>query len=362
MTHHPAAGRPLTRDEAQHRADRIRACRDELAAAEADGALALTPEQRHALGAYHDALLASLSTQYDVDRTAEARQLSLGMRIVSFLGAVALTAAAVLFFQRIWGTLSTAIQVAIVWTAPLGALAAAAWAARREKTLYFTSLLALVAFGCFVLDIAVLGTIFNARPSPLPWLAEGIFALAIAYEWGLQVMLAAGVGCTIASVLVAVAVWTGHPWDAGFARPEVALIPALLTFAAAHHTGNVRRHGFSRVLRLAGALVFFVALLALTEAGSFSYLPFGPRAVQHTYQVVAFVVAIAGMWAGVTRRWNETLNASAAFFALLLVLRFVDWWWEWMPRYLFFLIVGGTAIGFLVALRRVRATVSGAHA
>jgi len=39
---------------------------------------------------------------------------------------------------------------------------------------------------------------------------------------------------------------------------------------------------------------------------------------------------------------------------VLLLLRFVDWWWDVMPKYLFFLIVGLTAIAMMVVLRRLR--------
>jgi hypothetical protein len=36
-------------------------------------------------------------------------------------------------------------------------------------------------------------------------------------------------------------------------------------------------------------------------------------------------------------------------------MKFVDWWWDWMPKYLFFLIVGLTALALLWAFRRLRA-------
>ena len=58
--------------------------------------------------------------------------------------------------------------------------------------------------------------------------------------------------------------------------------------------------------------------------------------------------------AGIRRRWTETVNLGAGFFGLLLLLRYVDWWWDLMPKYLFFLIVGGTAIALMLVLRRFR--------
>jgi len=58
---------------------------------------------------------------------------------------------------------------------------------------------------------------------------------------------------------------------------------------------------------------------------------------------------------GVRREWRETVNTGVTFFVLFLYARFFDWWWDVMPRYLFFLVVGLTAVLILVALRRARA-------
>src|SRR5216683_3115227 len=56
-----------------------------------------------------------------------------------------------------------------------------------------------------------------------------------------------------------------------------------------------------------------------------------------------------------TRRHREVLNLGAAFFAIFLITRFVAWWWEWMPKYLFFFLVGAIALGLLTAFRQLRA-------
>lgn len=108
----------LSRAEAQARADRIRAWREELSAAERDGALTLTPDQRASVVAYHDRLLADLSRACDVDRSEAQHRLSLGMRIVSLLAAAALTGAAVLFFLDIWGALERAAPSTVTSFSP----------------------------------------------------------------------------------------------------------------------------------------------------------------------------------------------------------------------------------------------------
>ena len=80
------SGPPTNRDQAQHRVDRIRAFQEELAHLEQEQILALTGEQRNRLTHHHDDTLGQLSKQFDVDTSATQKQMSLGMRVVSFLG------------------------------------------------------------------------------------------------------------------------------------------------------------------------------------------------------------------------------------------------------------------------------------
>jgi len=94
---------------AQRRADRIAAFREELEELEREGVLVLPPEERARVAAHHEELLRALASRFDVDLGERARQLSWGMRIASFLGAVALAASAFFFLYRIWGLLATPV-------------------------------------------------------------------------------------------------------------------------------------------------------------------------------------------------------------------------------------------------------------
>jgi hypothetical protein len=42
------------------------------------------------------------------------------------------------------------------------------------------------------------------------------------------------------------------------------------------------------------------------------------------------------------------------FFTIFLFMRLYHWWWDWMPRYLFFATIGALGIALVLALRRVR--------
>lgn len=86
-----------TRTEAQQRADEIRVFRVEMDRLEREGVIRLGDDQRQAIGRRHEALLAGYAREFDIDRDAKAKQLSLGMRIV--LGAVALAASVFLLFR-----------------------------------------------------------------------------------------------------------------------------------------------------------------------------------------------------------------------------------------------------------------------
>lgn len=344
----------ITREEAQARVNRIDAFRAELEEVERQGAISLTDEQRAHLHAYHQTLLAGLAERFEVDRSRAESQLSLGLRVVSLLGAAACPAAAVLFFQRFWGLLSTPVQVAVVWIAPLAALAGAVATARVERTLYFTALLSILAFGCFVMNVYVLGTVLNARPSPRAFLVWSAFAFALAYVWDLRLLLAAGAICAISFFSTSLVNWYGLPLDVVFERPESVLLPAALVAVFAQAEMNRTRYGFSQALRLTGLVPLCLAVLILSEAGRQSQIPLPTRTVEHLYQLAGFALAAGMLVAGIRRRWTETVNLGAAFFGVLLFLRYVDWWWDVMPKYVFFLIVGLTAIALMVVLQRLR--------
>jgi uncharacterized membrane protein len=104
-----------------------------------------------------------------------------------------------------------------------------------------------------------------------------------------------------------------------------------------------------------GLIVLLLAVIVLGEAGGMSFLPLSNQSVRAFYQVVGAVLAALAIWIGMRKGWRETLNIGAIAMAVLLFLRYIDWWWNWMPTYLFFLIVAVTAIASLVILRRLRA-------
>ncbi|WP_376696431.1 DUF2157 domain-containing protein [Wenzhouxiangella sp. EGI_FJ10305] len=347
------ADRITDRASAQARIDRIRAFRDELAALDGEGVAALDPAARSHIDAHHDALVADLRERFDVDIDGSQKQLSLGMRIASLIGALALSAAVFFFFYRIWGLLNTPIQVILLIAAPIAATFLAGFAHRRERSGYFTSLAALVAVACFVLDLSVLGQTFNLVPSRNAFLAWALFAMILAYSWGLKLVLTAGLVSLIAYLSATVGAWGGLYWLSFGERPETLLIAGLLITLPGWFK-NLPRPEFSNVYRVFGFLVAFISVLVLSHWGRGSYLPFSPSLVEAGYQLTGFLGSAALIAVGIRRGEGKLFNLGATFFLLFLYTKIFDWWWDWMPKWLFFLVVGLVAVGFLFVLGRLR--------
>jgi len=344
-----------TRSDAQRRADEVRVFQSELGRLETEGIVRLDDEQRRAVAGYHDELLLRLAREFDIDRDVQAKQLSLGMRIASFLGAVALAASVFFLFYQFWGWFPTWAQVAILLAAAVGSLVATFLIQRRDPTGYFTKLAAMVAFACFVLDISMLGQIFNMTPSDkalLPWAA---LAFLLAYTCDLRLLLAAAILCLIGFVAARTGTFCGLYWLYFGERPENFLPAAVLVFSVPQVVDHRRFAGFAATYRVFGLLALLLPVLALAHWGNGSYLALEPSFIEGAYQVLGLVLSGAAIAYGVRRHWPEVVNTGVTFFVIFLYTKFYDWWWDWMPKYLFFLVVGMTAVLLLVVFRRLRA-------
>jgi uncharacterized membrane protein len=345
-----------SRTDAQQRADDIRIFQRELDRLESEHVVSLSGEQKQALADHHERLLSQYTQDYDIDRDAQAKQLSLGMRIASFLGALALAASVFFLFYQFWGRLSTPWQVATLLFSALATFVATLWIQGRDETGYFAKLGAMVAFACFVLNISMLGQIFNITPSDkalIPWAA---LAFLLAYTCDLRLLLAAGILCMIAYVSARTGTWGGLYWLDFGRRPENFFPAAVLMFLLPQFVNHARFAGFAVVYRVFGLITLFLPALVLANWGQISYLMVDAGVVEGMYQLFGFVGCALAIWLGARRHWPEVVNTGLIFFVIFLYTKFFDWWWEIMPKYLFFLVLGLTAILFILVLRRLRTT------
>jgi len=347
-----------SRSEAQRRTDEIRAFQRELEDLQRRSILILSDEQRDAIEQYHGGLLAEYERAFDVDRDVKAQQLSIGMRIASLIGALALAASIFFLFYQFWGLFPASTQVAILITSALGTFAATMWIRRKDGSGYFTKLAAMVAFACFVLNVVMLGQIFNITPSDkalLPWAG---LALLLAYTADSRLLLVSGLICVIAFIGSRTGTMAGMYWLYFGERPENFFPAALMLFFVPQWTRHERFAGFAAAYRILALLTLFLPMLVLANWGHLSYLAFDPAHIKNSYQVLGFVMSALVTWLGVRRGWNHVVNTGVVFFLIFLYTKFFDWWWESMPKYLFFLVIGMTAVLFLLVFRRLRARVA----
>ncbi|WP_342243974.1 DUF2157 domain-containing protein [Pseudomonas sp. OTU5201] len=350
---------PFSRDQAQHRADDIQAFYREVERLHEEQTLLLSPEQIERLGEHHRQLLADYRNAFDIDSDAQARRLSLGMRIASLLGALALAASLLFFFYQFWGLFPETAQVGILTGFSLGSLLLTLLLRQRAPSGYFTKLAAILAFACFVLNVVMLGQIFNITPSDkalLPWAA---YALLLAYACEVRVLLGAGLACIMAFVATRLASWSGLYWLDCTERPEHLLPAGLLIFLVPQFISQARYSGFAAIFRVLGLFGLFVPVLVLSTWADGSYLPWSRDLVEVIYQLLGFGGAALAIWLGNRRDWPEVVHTSLLFFVLFLYIKLFDWWWEVMPKYLFFLVLGLVAVLILLVLGRLRRTHKG---
>ena len=76
--------------------------------------------------------------------------------------------------------------------------------------------------------------------------------------------------------------------------------------------------------------------------------------LEGAYQLAGFAGSAIVIWLGARRHWPEVVNTGVTLFVIFLYTKFFDWWGESMPKYLFFMVLGLTAVLLLVVFRRIR--------
>ncbi len=281
--------------------------------------------------------------------------MALGMRVASLLAAVTLSAGIVLFFYRIWGLLGTPAQIALLCAMPLALLAGVEIATRREPTRYIASVVAVLAAASFALDLSGVGSIFNMTPSPTILVVWGAFTLAVAYAYGFRLLLAGGLAAVMGYVVATVASAAGVDWTVAITRPEPLLVLGPCAIALSFRRFVTGPEDFDTTWRIVGTIALLLPLVFLStwpEVFSYRLLPIG--ALHAVYDPAGFLLPAAAIWLGIRRGWTDVVNTSAAFLVLFTYAKFFDWWWTLLPRYLFFLVLGGLAVGTMVVLARLR--------
>ncbi|MBL4630363.1 MAG: DUF2157 domain-containing protein [Paraglaciecola sp.] len=344
----------LSQVEAQHRVEQIHAFQQEIVALENDGILAIAPEQANKVQDYHSQLLLKLSATYDVDISIQSKQLTLGMKIASLFGALAMAVSIFFLFYQFWGYFSTSVQVGVLILAPVSLFLLSLHLAQQEKNAYFSKIAALVSLSCFVLNLSMLGKIFNITPSPNAFAVWATFALLLAYACNARLLLFFGVVSLSSFIAMKVGTWSGIYWISFGERPESFFVPSLIIFMLPQLLSHKRFTGFDVIYRVMAMIMLFLPILILSNFGGISYLDWSSEVIEGLYQFIGFALAASAIFLGVKRHWSEVVSTGNVFFVLFLYTKFFDWWWDWMPKYIFFFLLGLSALLALMVFKRIR--------
>lgn len=339
---------------AQQRADQIQAFCEEIKLLEQEKVLQLDAEQHQSVSHYHEGLLKSLTNKFDIDTSSRQKQLSTGMKIASFIGALALAASVFFLFYQFWGYFSTPAQVSILIAAPLLSLFVTYLVSQKETTGYFAKLLSMVTFACFVLNLVMLGQIFNITPSDKALLAWAAFGFLLAYAFDVRLLLAMGILCLAGFIAARVGSWSGMYWLSVGERPENFFLPALMIFTVPLWLKQLNYSGFMPIYRVFGCLLFLLPVLSLSNWGGGSYLNWDNSVIEGSYQLLGFIVSAGLIALGIRKHWSDVINTGNVFFVLFLYTKLFDWWWEIMPKYLFFLVIALSSLLLLFVYKRFR--------
>jgi uncharacterized membrane protein len=117
-----------------------------------------------------------------------------------------------------------------------------------------------------------------------------------------------------------------------------------------------RPAGFAPIWRVTGALGLAFALLALGQDGrsNSAFHAINPTILEGIYQVACAVVFPWLVVTGLREESRSITIIGTAFLSMFLLMRMQDWFWDYLPKWLFFLLVGFLAVLVLLLLRQLR--------
>ena len=344
----------ISQSEAQKRIQQIDAFKSELAELEQQNILSLTPEQTAKVETHHSQLTTELCNDFEIDINTQCKQLSLGMKIASLAGALAMASSLFFLFYQFWGYLTTINQASVLVISPILLFILTLTLADKEKHAYFSKMSALICFASFVLNLSMLGQIFNITPTPNAFVTFSAFAFLLAYICQTRLMLIFAISCLCSFIAMQLGTWSGIYWLSFGERPENFFIPGILLFVIGYFGKHKQFKGFSSTYRITALLIIFLPILVLANWAQISYLTFPNEMIEGTYQMLGFILSAALIWLGITQQKSDVTNTANVFLLLFIYTKFFDWWWDWMPKYVFFFLVGLSALLALMVFKRIR--------
>jgi hypothetical protein len=245
------------------------------------------------------------------------------------------------------------MQATLLCLFPLVSLVGVELSARVERTRYVAALFALVAYGTFWLAGVVLTELTNLPLTPHVIWAGALFGLALALPYGFRLILAASIAALIVAVSGSFFQGAAVPWTFVFEKLDITTAVAFGVTLLAPIVGGVHA-SFAPATRVIGLSLGLLGLLVLSTFGQASLLPVSDRAIEAGYQGLMLIASVGALTLGIRRGWRETVVVAAAALTGFLLVRYVDWFWEALPPYLFFFALAALAFAWLLVLRRLR--------
>ncbi|MBL4907316.1 MAG: DUF2157 domain-containing protein [Sneathiella sp.] len=343
----------MIKQEANKRVRQIFAFQDEMALLQQGGIVELSAEEDVAISEYHSGVLKDFSDRFDTDLSKSENPLSWGMRIASTLGVAAFSFSVFLFFQFYWDVFSTTLQVSLVSIAPFLGWGLTELVGNRFKTNHYTTLAVFVAFACFLVNLNIVGEIYNVKPSPYAFLAWGTFGIFLSLRHDLIFVLGISIALLIIFVGGIFTTLTGYLWPNAIIQ-EYYLVASLLVLIVPVICKISAIQKYKYTYYFVGLLCSYFILEWAIIWSDGSLLPYSNNTIEWIYTIFAFCFASLAIWRSIQVKWIVGTYLSAPYLILFMLHKYWDRFFdEWHP-YLFFLLLGGVSIAAIFIFQKMR--------
>lgn len=328
----------------------------ELIRLEQAGVLQLDAETQARIKRWLKASISSVPATGAGEEAGIDGRISTGMRLATLFGIGTFAAAWVFFTAQVWASLGISLQLTLIIPPPILLTLGAELIHRRTGDRYLTMILSSLAVLAFGVSLTALAALYNLPSSRNLMLAMAAFALLLAWlhqsEGPLLLAIIAGVGWCWSLVAIPQGLW----WSNGFQSLEPLLFLGILTFLLPHVF--VRPAHFTRIYRASGAFAICLALMILGESSRSSIwtgdIPGTLPWLEGFYQGIELLILGGLLVLGIKNRWSAVTGISTGFLVLFLLIRYSDWFWDLLPGWIFFLLLGVLSLLVLEILRRLR--------
>jgi len=146
----------------------------------------------------------------------------------------------------------------------------------------------------------------------------------------------------------------GIYWLSFGERPENFIIAGAIMVVLLLIFKHQQYYNFPWFYHLVGLLSIFISLLIMGHCGRCSYSLMDNDTLEIIYQTLGLVCAGLTIWIGIHFSKTGITNIGATFFTIFLYTKFFDWWWDFLPKYMFFFILSIISLGLLSGFKKMR--------